>query len=64
MKRFWMQVWFCVPLWAVAAACVALVKALVSTAANERTFWRRWAIVLAVFLASSLLWARRPPDFE
>ena len=57
MTPFWMQVWFCVPLWIAAALCVALLKALVSKAADKHAFWSRWAIVLAVFLATSLLWA-------
>jgi len=54
---FWMQVWFCVPLWIAVALCVVLVKALFGKAPEKRTLWRNWAIVLAVFLATSLLWA-------
>lgn len=53
----WIQIWFCVPLWVAVALCVALAKALVSTSSERRTLWWRWAIVFAVFLATSLLWA-------
>ncbi len=52
-----MQVWFCAPLWIAAALCVALLMALVGATREKRVLWRRWVIVLAVFLASSLLWA-------
>ncbi len=54
---FWMQAWFCVPLWIAAALCVALVKALTGTVREKRTLWWRWTIVLAVFLLTSLIWA-------
>lgn len=55
--HFWMQVWFCVPLWIAAALCVALVKALTGASREKRILWRRWIIVLAVLLGTSLIWA-------
>lgn len=53
----WEQAWLCLPLWIVAALCLAVIKALFSSHREKRILWWRWAGVLFFFLATSLLWA-------
>lgn len=54
---FFMQLWFCVPLWILVALFVSIRKAMVTKEPRKRTLGRRWAIVCGFALLTSLLWA-------
>jgi hypothetical protein len=57
MPSIWLQIIFCLPLWIAIAAMASAGKAIAAGTAAKRSLWQRWAIVFALTLASSLLWA-------